>query len=395
MSSSSHSRLLVPILCLLAALGIFSTSLYLPSMPAIGKALNTSMSAVQLTLAVFFLGSSVGSLFLGPLADRMGRLMVAKGGLILFIAASFWCAESESILSLQIARFIQGMAASAGPLIARAVGRDLYEGHNLTRYTATIMMVISVSPAIAPTIGGFIVSHFGWEMNFYFLMLFGFFTVLMVWIWLPETNGYRKEPTQSFSFFKNYARLFKDPAYGLLCFVLGVQFATAFCYLTLSPYLFMSYFGWSAQAYGYIGVTIAFGNISGFYFARHLAHRIHFHQGILIGSLLCFLLSFAFVSVCLCFPIKASLLVFYVTGFFCISALAVVNATAAAMNLYPTMAGTSSAMVGAIQIGAGAIGSALASLLPISPCAAGMTMGILSFLSFLAGILIKKRWLGR
>jgi MFS transporter, DHA1 family, multidrug resistance protein len=391
MSPSSPSRLLVPILCLLAALGIFSTSLYLPAMPAIGKALNASMSSVQLTLAIFFLGSSVGNLFLGPLADRVGRLLVAKGGLILFMVTSFWCAESESILSFQIARFIQGMAVSAGPLVARAVGRDLYEGHRLTQFTATIMMVISVSPAIAPTIGGFIVSHFGWEMNFYFLMLFGFFAVIMVWIWLPETNGYRKEPAQSFSFFKNYARLFKDPSYGLLCFILGVQFATIFCYFTLSPYLFMSYFGWSAQDYGYIGITGALGNIAGFGFARRLAHRIHFHQGILMGSFLCFLLSFTFVVACLFFPIKAYLLVLYVVCFFCISALAIVNATAAAMNLHPTMAGTSSAMVGAIQIGAGAVGSALASILPISPCAAGVTMGILSFLSFLAGILIKKK----
>ena len=391
MSSSSHSRLLVPVLCLLAALGIFSTSLYLPSMPAIGVALNTSMSSVQLTLTVFFLGSSLGYLFLGPLADRVGRLLVAKMGLILFIAASFWCAESESILSLQIARFIQGMAASTGPLIARAVGRDLYEGHHLTRYTATIMMVISVSPAIAPIIGGFIVSHFGWDMNFYFLMLFGFFTILMIWIWLPETNGYRKKSAQPFSIFKNYALLFKGPSFGLLCFVLGTQYAILFCYITLSPYLFMSFFGWSALEYGYIGIVGALGNMAGFAFARRLAHRIHFHQGILIGSLLCFLLSFVFVGACLFFPIKAYLLVLYVVSFFCISSLAIVNATAAAMNLYPKMAGTASAMMGALQIGAGAIGSALASVLPISPCAVGITMGILSFLSFLAGIFMKKK----
>ncbi|OJW51236.1 MAG: hypothetical protein BGO67_13040 [Alphaproteobacteria bacterium 41-28] len=385
-----HSRLLVPILCLLAALGIFSTSLYLPSMPAIGKALNASMSSVQLTLAVFFLGSSLGNLFLGPLADRIGRLLVAKWGLTLFIVTSFWCAESESILSLQIARFIQGMAASTGPLIARAVGRDLYEGHRLTQYTATIMMVISVSPAIAPTIGGFIVSHLGWEMNFYFLMLFGFFTTLMVWIWLPETNNYRKESTQTFSIFKNYILLFKDPSFGLLCFVLSVQFASLFCYITLSPYLFMSFFGWSALEFGYMGIIGALGNMAGFAFARRLAHRIHFRQGILMGSLICFLLSLVFVGACLFIPIKAYLLVLYIVCFFCISSLAVVNATAAAMNLYPTMAGAASAMVGALQIGAGAVGSGLASLLPVSPSAVGLTLGILSFLSFTAGIFIKR-----
>ncbi|HUX79125.1 MAG TPA: hypothetical protein VMW10_05195, partial [Alphaproteobacteria bacterium] len=126
-------------------------------------------------------------------------------------------------------------------------------------------------------------------------------------------------------------------------------------------------------------------------FARRLAHRIRFHQGILIGSFLCFLLSFSFVGGCLIFSIKAYLLVTYLICFFCISALAIVNASAAAMNLYPNMAGTASAMVGALQIGAGAIGSALASMLPVTPCAVVTTMGILSFLSYLAGILINKK----
>jgi len=396
MSPSSHSRLLVPILCLLTAFGIFSTALYLPSLPAIGKALGASQKSVQLTLTFFFLGSTVGSLLLGPLADRLGRLVVIKGGLLLFIVASLGCAQAESIFVLHIGRFLQGIAASAGPLVARAVSRDLYEGVQLARLSATMMMAASITPAIAPTLGGIIQSHFGWEENFYFLMIVGVFTACMVWPWLPETKGYHKEASVSSSALKNYLLLFKGSPYGLFCIVMGVQLAAVFCYVSMSPYLFISLYGWPPEQFGYAGAVSAFGNMIGFAFARRMAHRLHFHHGILIGGTLSFLVSLIFVGACLLFPIGSFWLLFYIICFYSVAAMAIVNSTAAAMNLFPQMAGTSSAMVGAIQIGSGVIGSALASFLPSTPLFLGIAIGGLTLVSCVTGIFIeRKRWLGR
>ncbi len=392
----ASSRLFMPILCLLAALGIFSTSLYLPSLPAIGKALSASQESVQLTLTVFFLGSSIGSLLLGPLSDHMGRLVVAKGGLVLFVIASFWCAQADTILSLLMGRFLQGVAASAGPLVARAVGRDLYEGAHFTKFSATLMMVISISPAIAPTLGGLIEFYFGWEKNFYFLMVFGLILVILVWIWLPETNDRPPTSLHPYAVFNNYRILFKTPAYAWLCLGVGLQCSALFCYVTMSPYLFISLFGWSAQTYGYVGIATAFGNMAGFAFGRHMAHRIGATQGILIGSFSSVFLSFAFIGSAFILPITSTLLIVYVFCFFCMQALSVVNMSAAAMNFFPHMAGTSAAMVGAVQIGAGVFGSLLASLLPVSPFALGVTLGGLSLFTFMIGLFLeKKKWLGR
>jgi DHA1 family bicyclomycin/chloramphenicol resistance-like MFS transporter len=392
--SSPQSRFLVPILCLLAALGIFSTSLYLPSLPAVGQTLGASQESVQLTLALFFLGSAVGSLILGPLSDRLGRLLIAKGGLILFIVSSFWCAESKTISSLLLARFFQGIAAGSGPLVSRAMGRDLYEGSDLTKFSATIMMVISVSPAIAPSLGGLIQFYFGWEKNFYFLMLFGVFVALAVWIWLPETNGHREHvPPLSL---KNYLHLLKDSYYGMLCLIIGLQMGAVFCYISLSPYLYISRFGWSPQEFGLVGITSAFGNIAGFAIARRMAHRIHFHQGILTGNALCLLISLSFVGISFFWVETAPLLILYSVCFYGASALAVVNSSAAAMNLYPHMAGSAAALLGAVQIGAGAFGSAFSTLLPDSSLALGIALSGFSLASLILGIIIeKKRWLGR
>lgn len=378
-------RLLTAILCLLTALGIFSTSLYLPSLPAVGFALGASQQSVQHTLAVFFLGSAIGSLFLGPLADRMGRLVIAKGGILLFIIASFWCAKSQTILSLEMARFIQGIAASSGSLVARAMGRDLYEGSDLTRFSSLVMMVISVSPAIAPTIGGIIQAYWGWEKNFYFLVGFGCVIAAMVWKWLPETNGYREKVERSSSSFKNYMHILKDPYYRALCLVIATQMISIFCYLSLSPYFFISLFEWSPQQYGYVGITSAFGNITGFAMARYLANRIHFHQGIWIGSLLGLLFALTFITSSVFYPFQAFTLILYMVCFFGASALTIVNASAASMNLFPQMAGTSAAVIGTVQIGSGAIGSFIGSFLPVSPLGLGITMGILSLISFITG----------
>ena len=396
MSSTQPLRLLLPILCLLMALGFFSTGIYLPSFPAIGDALHASPEQVQQTLALFFLGSAVGSLILGPLADRLGRLVVAKGGIILFILTSFWCAESHDIFSLQIARFLQGFAAGAGPLVVRAMGRDLYEGADLTRFSATTMMVASFSPAIAPTLGGFLQSAFGWKYNFYFLMGFGIIIAVMVWRWLPETKPSSEEKIPLSLILKNYVTLFKDPSYILFCLVIGLQMGSIFCYVAFSPYLFITHFNFSPEEYGALGIVGAFGNISGFNFARYLADRIQFHQGILIGSFLCLCFSVIFLGISFLFPATALTVILFSAGFYAASALAVVNASTAAMNLFPKIAGVASAMVGSIQIGSGFIGSILASFLPITPLSLAIVLTSLMLASVMVSLIIAwKKWLGR
>lgn len=392
LQQETRSYHFLPILWLLAALGIFSTSLSLPSMPAISKALNASDNAVQLSLAVLFLGSACGNLLLGPLADKKGRLIVAKLGLVIFILASFWCAEASSVTSLILARFFQGCGASCGMLVTRAMGRDLFEGIDLTRYSSTLMMVISISPAIAPTMGGFIESYLGWQMNFYVLVLFGILVAVLVWIWVPETKTSGYVSTQLSQTFKNYGSLFKSSLFGLSCLVLGTQMTAIFLYATLSPYFFINLFGWSPSEYGLLGIAGAFGNIVGFALSRRLAHRLKFEKGILIGSLLCFFATFVFIGITLFFSPNAYVLILYSIFFYGFSALCTVNASTAALNLYPEKAGIAAAMIGAIQIGSGFFGGSIASLLPTSLPLFGITMGTLYVVSLVGGIYV---WLGR
>jgi DHA1 family bicyclomycin/chloramphenicol resistance-like MFS transporter len=387
---SHPSKRLLTVLGLHISLGLFATYLYLPSFPAIGKAFAASQGSVQFTLTIFFFGFSTGSIILGPLCDRMGRVIIAKGGLILFIIASFLCAQSSTIVELLATRFIQGVAASTGLLVANAIGRDLYTESQLTRFFSSLMIIASISPIIASPLGGIIEEYLGWEKNFYLLMFFGIFVALIVWIWLPRTDGHRKIFFESSFSIKNYSALFKKSDYGIYCFIMGVQLAAIFCYITLSPFLFVHLFGWTAHEYGFVGAGTALGNIVGLFFARYLAPRLYFKQGVFIGNLFCFLLSILFVMLFFSFPLNANLLVIYAVFFFMFSALAVMNASAGAMNLFPQQACTSSAMLDAIQIGSGTFGSAMAIFLPVSPLILGIVMGVLILLSLVSGLYLKE-----
>ncbi|MDX1539815.1 MAG: MFS transporter, partial [Geminicoccaceae bacterium] len=114
------------LLTLLVAMGPMSTDVYLPSLPGIARDLGTSAAMAQLTVGLFIGGFAVMMLLAGPLADRHGRKPVLVGGLIVFVAASIACALSPTIEVLLVARFVQAVGACVGPVVGRAIVRDLY-----------------------------------------------------------------------------------------------------------------------------------------------------------------------------------------------------------------------------------------------------------------------------
>lgn len=387
MALHHSSRFFVLILSCLAAFGIFSTSIYLPSMPAIGDALNASQASVQLTLTYFFLGSSLGQLFLGPVSDRYGRLPVVYFGLGLFIISSLWCAIASDIYSLQMARLFQGIAASAGPLISRAVARDLMSGPDLTRTMSTIMMTISISPAIAPLLGGFLQGHFGWQANFYALMVFGAAVGLLVWFLLPETLIQESAPSVK-STFRSYGTLLKHRAFMANSLVLAGTFGSIFCFITMSPYIFVKEFGWSPQQYPMVSIMMAAGNIIGFSFTRHLAFRLKPNTTILMGLAILLIINALLVLMIASGAVTPWVMLGY-AGFLMIGgAFITANASSAALTLFPHKAGVASALIGAIQIGAGAFSSAIAGLVEDTPL--GVAIAVLIFIvsSFIAWFIL-------
>ena len=159
------------ILGLLTAIGPFSIDMYLPAFPAIAKDLNTSVAQVMLSLSSFFIGISAGQLIYGPLLERFGRKTPLYAGLCLYLLASVGCAMANSIDSLIAFRFLQAIGGCAGMVTSRAIVRDLFEVKDTAKIFSTLMLVVAVSPMIAPTVGGYVTAAFSWRLVFVILIV--------------------------------------------------------------------------------------------------------------------------------------------------------------------------------------------------------------------------------
>ena len=180
------------ILGLLSCVGPFAIDMYLPALPAVASSLNASVASVQATFTAFFIAFGVSQLVYGPAADCYGRKPPLYVGLAIFIAGSLACALAPSIGWLTAARFVQGIGAAAVMVIPRAVIRDMHTGTEATRLMALVMLVISVSPMLAPLAGSGLISIWDWRSIFLALMAAGAASLLLTAFLQPETLKARR-----------------------------------------------------------------------------------------------------------------------------------------------------------------------------------------------------------
>ena len=172
----------------LSTVSPLSIDTFFPSIPAIAADFHLSAWQVQQIITSYMLPYAVFTLVHGPLSDALGRRNLVVLGMLLYTAASAGCAFAPSFGALLVCRVLQGIAAGIGPTIARAVVRDLYDGHNAQRLMSIMMMVFSVAPAIGPVIGGWLHVAFGWRSVFGFMVFMGLCLALFAYLSLPETH---------------------------------------------------------------------------------------------------------------------------------------------------------------------------------------------------------------
>ncbi len=149
-TSALHSRRTIFLLGSLSAFGALSIDMYLPSLPTLQQHFQVHQLSIQLTLAAFFLGFSAGQAILGPISDRFGRRIPLLVALTLYVGASIACAVAPSALWLAIFRLLQGIGACSGPVIGRALVRDLFPPQDATHIFSRMILVMGVAPIFAP-----------------------------------------------------------------------------------------------------------------------------------------------------------------------------------------------------------------------------------------------------
>src|SRR6266446_10357734 len=186
--SRPNGLVVTALLTALVALGPMSTDLYLPSLPGLLRHFDADIAEVQLTLSVFLVGLAVGQLVYGPLSDRFGRRPVLLAGLILYVVASAICALAPGVPTLIAARLLQATGACAGPVVCRAVVRDVHGREGAARILSYMGAAMALAPTLGPILGGFLELWFGWRAAFAVMTLYGAAGLVIVALALPETN---------------------------------------------------------------------------------------------------------------------------------------------------------------------------------------------------------------
>jgi len=388
--AKSKNFYLILILGSLAALGPFSIDMYLPGFDAIAKDLNTTIPKVSLSLSGFFIGISFGQLLYGPLLDRFGRKKPLYFGLVVYILASLGCLFVKDINQLIILRFVQAIGSCATAVASIAMVRDLFAVEESPKVFASLLLVIAVSPMLAPTAGGYLIAGLGWQYVFVFLAFMGALLLFAVYFFLPETYKpdphYSLKPGPMINKFKSVLVQRQFYSYALIT---SLSFAGLFTYVSSSPNVFMSLYGVSKTGYGWIFALLSVAFIGASQVNR-LILRWHTSKKIVYWALMAqCLFSFLFLMAALNDMLNLYSTIGFIALFLCCLGLINPNAAALALAPFSKNAGSASAVMGALQMGLGALASVAVSFFPedsVLPMPLIMTVAVfLALLILLTG----------
>jgi DHA1 family bicyclomycin/chloramphenicol resistance-like MFS transporter len=224
--------------------------MYLPSLPAVTRSLHAPAVTVQLTLTACMAGLALGQLVVGPLSDRWGRRRPLLSGLAVYLAATVLCALAPTAGTLIAFRLVQGLAGSAGVVIAAAVVRDLYDGVAMARFFSTLMLISGAAPVVAPLIGGQILRVTDWRGVFVVLTVVGAALTVLVRLRLPETlppeNRHSGGTAETLRAMRG---LLADRPFTGYMLTGGFAFAALFAYVSASPFVIQEIYGASPQTF--------------------------------------------------------------------------------------------------------------------------------------------------
>jgi DHA1 family bicyclomycin/chloramphenicol resistance-like MFS transporter len=263
------------LLGMLTAVAPLSIDMYLPGFPAIARSLGTDLPSVQLTLAFFLVGISLGQLIYGPLSDRYGRKPPLYVGLTVYIAASVVCATAHCVEVLIVARLFQALGGSAGLVIGRAVIRDRTTVEEGAKAFSMLILVMGLAPILAPLFGGLLLKLASWRMIFWVLLGFACLLLLAVHFTMRETL--RRDPHSRLSFAstaRTYGSLLQDRRF-ITCSLTGAfNYGGMFAYIASSPYVLIEIYGVPSEDFGWLFGLNAFGFIAASQLNARLVSRV-------------------------------------------------------------------------------------------------------------------------
>lgn len=363
MSRKRYSYIIL-ILGSLATVSPFSIDMYLPGFPTIAKDLNTTIDKVQLSLTSYLIGICLGQILYGPLLDRFGRKIPLYVGLALYVVASIGCALTSSVESLILMRFFQAMGGCVGLVASQALVSDIFPANKRAEVFSMITLVIAVSPMIAPTVGGYVTVGFSW--HWLFIILAGIVLIMIAGIYFFLPTGQMPDRSVSLrpkSVLTSYFTVLSQPQFFVYTLAGGLATAAPFAYIAGSSDVFMNLYKVTEQQYGYIFGLLAIAMIGSTQLNHFLLKRFKSQEIIrftlIYQSVVGLMLIVGVYNNWYSLMGLIAMMFIFLTG----QGLTGPNTSALSLAPFRKHTGSASALMGSWRMGAGAIISAIVSVL--------------------------------
>lgn len=361
-----HPTFLIVVLGVLNALTPFTIDLYLPAFPQIAADLDIAVSRMSLTVSVYFIGFALGQIIYGPLLDRYGRQRPIYAGLAIYILATFGCMTTTSFEGMLLYRFIAALGGSAASVGAITLVRDHFPPERAAKAFAMLMLVLSASPLLAPSIGSLMTTTLGWRALFAALNVLAIIDLALVAFAVPRNYV----PDRSVSLriapiLRTFRETLAEPTFRTYTFAGSLSFAGLFVFVSGSPAVFMDGFGVSAQGFGAIFAILAGGMIAGGQM-NHLLLNHHSSRQVFQWALnVQVIVGAAFLLLSLAMDLGKWETVALLFVFLHCAGITYPNAAALALEPFSKNIGSASSLLGFLQLGFGAVAAALVGLLDV------------------------------
>ncbi len=329
----------------LVAYAAVATDLYLPAIPYMVADLGATASQGQLTLSVFMVGLATGQLIFGPLSDQFGRLPVVRIGTLLFLITSLLCALVRSMELMWLTRGLQGIAAASGPVVARAIVRDRYEGNRASQVMSVLSGAMAVIPMIAPSLGVLILRFSAWPTVFVALACFALI-ILIALARFPESVERGTERLTLSRVLRAFRSMLSTRAFLGYQMAGSFSFAALFCYLSTVAFFLPDVFNVPTSLFGYAFALTVFGFMTGSLANASLVMRYGMDKTLRAGLLTSLVSAVCIVGLAAEAQKHMVILALLSSTFFFGVGLTSANASMGAISLFRNQAGAASAVYG-------------------------------------------------
>lgn len=365
----------------------FSVDTSIPALPAIAESLQSTTSIAPLVVGYFLMGLTLGQIPAGICSDRYGRMPVLYVGLSIFIVGGILASTAETMDTLLLARLLQGLGSAAGPILGRAISRDISEGQRTVSLVSLMTSVLAVTTILSPLIGSALTSFGGWRLTLSVPTAWGVFTLIYCVIFISETNpGMDEKSSVIKQITQSVKGFFSEPKCVVSTLLLGLNFGAYFSLLSLSSPILSDVYGFSVGTIGLLFALIVIPYIIGSVLTGKLNKQSPKNNLLTYALTFQLIVSLIMFALLLIQPVPLWLL-WVVCGVFMGNMGVIFPSTVAiSMGPLPKSAGISSSIIGTFQIGVGAIFVYITSsfytqdIVSLATCI-GLT-GIVSYLIF-------------